>query len=133
MIGQDRGQRRDIGQQPLDRALGQRGEGLVGRREDGERPVPAQRLFQTRGLNGGNERGEVPRRNGGIDDIGRLMAAGQRRGADQGEEAGGGKSRAKHVVSPFCSAPAVRGNEGRYGRPRERMTWELEKSPGEGP
>jgi hypothetical protein len=61
-------------QQRLDRALGQRGEGLVGRREDGERTLALQRVDQAGGLDGGDQRLEAAGGDRGVDDVGLVVA-----------------------------------------------------------
>ena len=75
-------------EQRFDRALGQLREGLVGRREDGERPRTLQRVDQPRSLDRGDEGREVWVRGGDIDDIGLL---GRHRGTG-GNRADGGEA-----------------------------------------
>ena len=57
-------------QQRLDRALRQRGEGLVGRGEHGQRAFGLQRLDQAGGLHRGHERVEAAGLDRGVDDVG---------------------------------------------------------------
>ena len=76
-------------EQVLDRALGQRGESLVRRCEDGERAGTLQRVDETRGGNGGDERREVIVRRRDIDDVvARHWRTGGKRPGD-GESCGG--------------------------------------------
>ena len=84
-------------QQVLDRAGRKRGEGFVGRREDGERAFALQRLDEARGLDGGDERVEGARADGGVDDV---LGVDEGRGADGGRGGEGEKRSAEHVVSP---------------------------------
>lgn len=55
MVQQDVGQCGDVFEQGLDGALGQGGEGVVGRREDGERPLARQRANQVGRGDGGDQ------------------------------------------------------------------------------
>ena len=61
----------------LDGPLGERGEGLVGGREDREGPLALQRVDEAGGLHGGHEGLEAPGRDGRVDDVARrgLVAA----------------------------------------------------------
>src|SRR5699024_6538944 len=81
VVGEDAGEvTGGIGEELVQRALRQGREGLVGGREDREGPVAPQRLFQAGGLHGGDERAEVARPHGGVDDVGRLGGHRVRRG-----------------------------------------------------
>ena len=55
-------------EQVVEDGLGQRGERLVGGREDGERAGAGERVGEAAGLERGDERGEVGRGHGEVDD-----------------------------------------------------------------
>jgi hypothetical protein len=67
----------------------QRGEGRVGRGEDGEGALAAQGLGQAGGVDGGDEGGELAGAGGGVDDVGLAAALGGAGGDERGRGAGG--------------------------------------------
>ena len=74
MIQQDLLERRGIGQELVERAGRQGGEGVVGRSEDGERTWAFERVHETGGRGGVQEGGERAGGLGGGDDVARLRA-----------------------------------------------------------
>ena len=73
MVEQDGGQRWDVFKQGVDRALGQSVEGVVGRREDGERSLALQRPDEICSLERGDERLEAVVGDGDVDDRARRL------------------------------------------------------------
>lgn len=69
VVGEDSGELLLVREQPLDGAGRQLGEGLVGRREHGERAWALEGLDQTGGLHSLDQRGEVAGGDGGVDDV----------------------------------------------------------------
>ena len=94
VIGEDVGQVAGrIVEQRLDGARWQGGERVVGRSEDRERSLAAQRVLQSGRLNGGDERGEVAGGDRRVDDVGvgcRRGCRGHRRLRGGGRHGGGG-------------------------------------------
>lgn len=92
VVGQHIGQGRNVMQQPIQHAMGQMLEGAVRGGEDGEIAGSGQRVDKARRLNGGDQRGQVGRCDGEVDDgrglCGKDRGAGQRCG---GGPCGGGE------------------------------------------
>ena len=68
VVGEDLGELGNIGQESLDGALGQGGEGLVGGGKDGKWAVTRKSIDETSGLNGGDEGGKAGVASGNIND-----------------------------------------------------------------